>query len=72
MLFVVVTIVGSNTAKATSKNDLSSVVAQETVRKRHWVFFGCGEGGSYCGGQNHCHSVIMSSQRCAGWHRGDK
>jgi len=47
-------------------NNLSSLLAIETAEAK-WVWFGCGQGGKYCGGKTNCKSVIVSSRRCAGW-----
>ncbi len=46
--------------------DIASIVALETAeaRKKKWVWFGCGGGGNYCGGEPNCKSVIVSSNRC--------
>lgn len=68
---IVLGVVFTSTTIKTKKenNDLSSLLAIETAEAK-WVFFGCGEGGTYCGGQDHCKSVIFSSNRCSGWIRG--
>lgn len=56
-----------NTEK--ENEDLSSLLAIETAEAK-MVFFGCGSGGTWCGGIDNCKSVIFSSHRCAGWERG--
>ena len=56
-----------NTEK--SEQDLASLMAVETADAK-MVFFGCGQFGTGCGGKPNCKSVIFSSNRCAGWVRG--
>lgn len=56
-----------NTKKA--DKDIATLMAVETANAK-WVFFGCGQYGDYCGGVPDCKSVIFSSNRCAGWIRG--
>lgn len=46
--------------------DIASLMAIETANAK-WVWFGCGAGGTYCGGSENCKSVIVSSNRCSTW-----
>lgn len=44
--------------------DITTLMAIETANAE-WVFFGCAQGGTACGGNINCKSVIISSNKCS-------